>query len=238
MAADPVLAELEDIIGHRFADSALLGEAVTHDSFSGGNGGKGGWGDYERLEFLGDRVLSLVAAELLMSRFPDAREGDLAFRHVALVRRETLAGIAGKIGLGRFLRLSKGEQESGGRENPAILGDAMEAVIAALFLDGGLEAAGNFIAAHWTAPMLAVTAPPKDAKTLLQEWAQGAGKGLPGYRVLGREGPDHEPVFAVEVNVAGLEAAVGEGASKRSAEQAAAGALLERIGTARGGQDG
>ncbi len=229
MAVDPAFAELEDILGYSFADPALLGEAVTHASFAHGHGGPGGHGDYERLEFLGDRVLSLVTAELLMSRFPEAREGDLAFRHVALVRRETLAEIAGKIGLGRFLRLSRGEEESGGRDNPAILGDAMEAVIAALFLDGGLETAETFIAAHWTEPMLAVTAPPKDAKTLLQEWAQGKGKGLPAYDALGREGPDHNPVFTVEVNVAGMEAVAGEGASKRNAEQAAAGAMLERI---------
>jgi len=231
MAADPDLGELEDILGHAFAEPSLLGEAVTHASVSGGYGGPGGRGDYERLEFLGDRVLSLVVAELLMARFPEAREGDLAFRHVALVRRETIAGIAAKIGLGRFLKLSRGEEESGGRDNPAILGDAMEAVIAALFLDGGLEAAGKFITAHWSEPMLSVTAPPKDAKTLLQEWAQGVGKGLPAYDVLGREGPDHDPVFTVEVSVAGLDPARGEGASKRSAEQAAAEALLERIGT-------
>jgi len=229
MAADPVLSELEDIIGYRFADPDLLDVAMTHASFSGENGGNNGGDDYERLEFLGDRVLSLVVADLLMARFAEALEGDLAFRHVALVRRETLAEIAAKIGLGRFLKLSRGEEESGGRDNPAILGDALEAVIAALFLDGGLEAAGKFIAEHWTEPMLAVTAPPKDAKTLLQEWALGAGKGLPAYGVLDCAGPDHKPVFTVEVNVAGLDPALGEGASKRNAEQVAAATLLERI---------
>jgi len=229
MAANLVLSELEDIIGHCFTDSALLEAAVTHASFSCGNGDIGGRNDYERLEFLGDRVLSLVVADLLMSSFPDAQEGDMAFRHVALVRRETLSEIAAKIGLGRFLKLSRGEDESGGRDNPSILCDSLEAVLAALFLDGGLETAGKFIAAHWTEPMLAVTSPPKDAKTLLQEWAQGAGKGLPIYGVLGREGQDHDPVFTVEVNVTGLDPAMGEGPSKRKAEQAAAEALLERI---------
>jgi ribonuclease-3 len=230
MTIDSVLSELEGIIGHRFTDFALLETAVTHASFNCGNVGNGGRNDYERLEFLGDRVLSLVMADFLMSSFPDAREGDLAFRHVALVRRETLSEIAAKIGLGRFLKLSRGEDESGGRDNPAILCDSLEAVIAALFLDGGLKTAKKFIAAHWTEPMLAVTSPPKDDKTLLQEWTQGAGKGLPAYAVLGRKGPDHDPVFTVEVNVTDLDPAMGEGASKRSAEQAAAEALLERIG--------
>ena len=229
MAVEPILTELEDIVGHHFADPALLGEAVTHASFSGGNASIG---DYERLEFLGDRVLSLVVAELLMSRFPEAREGDLSFRHVVLVRNETLTKIAREIGLGRFLKLSRGEEKNGGRDNPATLEDAMEAVIAALFLDGGLEVAENFITKHWTEPMLTVTAPPKDNKNLLQEWALGAGKSLPAYRVIGREGPDHEPLFTMEVDVVGLAPAVGEGPSKRSAEQAAAGALLEWISAA------
>lgn len=208
-----------DLLGHRFRRADLVVDALTHGSFSDQR-------TYERLEFLGDRVLGLIVAEMLLRRFPDEEEGDLAKRHVALVRQEALAEIAAGLGLGRFIRLARGEEESGGRENPAILSDVMEALLAALYLDGGLEVVRAFIEPHWTPVMETVSTPPKDAKTTLQEWAQRRGLPLPSYREVKREGPPHAPTFTVEVTVKGKRPALGEGTSKRLAEQAAADMLL------------
>lgn len=210
-------------LGHNFARPDLLGEALTHPSA----GVRGGC--YERLEFLGDRVLALVVAEMLLTGFPAEDEGALAKRLAALVRRETLADVAARIGLGERLRLSRGEDESGGRSNPSVLADAMEAVLGALYLDGGLAAAQAFIERHWEPAMSAAEHPPEDAKTRLQEWAQGAGRPLPRYRTVGSTGPAHSPTFSVEVSVEGGGPETGSGPSKRAAEQAAAAALLARI---------
>lgn len=229
-AADP--DELSGILGHRFQDPALLREALTHQSALPG----GARGSYQRLEFLGDRVLGLVIAELLLKRFPAESEGALARRLAALVRQETLAEVAAGLGLDRFVILSRAEAEAGGARNPALLSDSCEAVIGALYLDGGLAVAEAFVLAHWTALLEAERAPPRDAKTTLQEWAQGRGLPLPDYREVGRSGPDHDPVFTVEASVAGQAPARGEGRSKRLAEQAAAAALLEVLGQAGGGR--
>ncbi|MCH7539240.1 MAG: ribonuclease III [Proteobacteria bacterium] len=215
--------ELEQALGHRFARPALLEEALTHASAASGGVA------YERLEFLGDRVLALVMADLLLRRFPEEPEGDLALRHAALVRREAVLSVAEAVDLGRHLILSKGESEAGGRLNPTILGDACEAVIAALYLDGGFAAAQRFVEDRWT-PLVAMDVePPQDAKTALQEWAQGRGKPLPTYETLSVAGPPHEPTFVIEVRVEGLEPATASGSSKRAAEQVAAAALLERV---------
>jgi ribonuclease-3 len=214
----------EDALGHRFSDPSLLEQALTHRSVEAA-----GRQDYERLEFLGDRVLALVVTEILMQSFPAEREGSLARRLAALVRQETLSEVSREIGLGAHLRLSRGEAESGGRENDAILADACEAVIAAIYRDGGLEAARCFIERHWAARVLAVGAPPQDAKTALQEWAQGRGLALPSYVVVSREGPDHAPAFTVRVDVAGGPSAEGRGSTKRVAEQAAAHRALESL---------
>lgn len=225
---------LAQALGHAFARPSLLEEALTHRSADAHQ--KGTRQSYERLEFLGDRVLSLVIADLLMARFPREAEGDLSRRHAGLVRREALARIACSIGLGRHVHLSMSEGDgAAGRRNPAILADACEAVIGALYLDGGLEAAARFVTAHWTAIMEEEPIPPQDAKTGLQEWAQGLGRPLPVYRMLGQEGPAHEPLFEVEVEVEGMAPARGEGPSKRVAEQAAAAALLDQIDPARDG---
>ncbi|MGE4218826.1 MAG: ribonuclease III [Alphaproteobacteria bacterium] len=215
---------IDRILGHVFADPALLEDALTHRSATADN--RMG---YERLEFVGDRVLSLVVADWLFDVYPDEPEGDLARRHVALVRRETLAEIAREVGIGAHIRMSRGEEESGSRDNDAILADVCEALIAALYRDGGIEVASSFIRRHWQARLHGALRPPQDAKTALQEWAQGRGLPLPKYDILTREGPDHAPVFRISVAVDGHAPAEGMGPSKRAAEQAAAAQLLDRV---------
>ena len=215
-------------LGHDFVQPDLLTQALTHPSVAQGRAPRRST-PYERLEFLGDRVLGLVVAEMLFHRFPTEPEGALARRHAALVRRESLAVIAGKIGLPACLTLSKGEEDAGGRGNPALLADACEAVIGAIYADAGFDVAARFVRAAWTPLMDATVAPPKDAKTALQEWAQGLGKPLPVYAVVGQDGPPHDPTFVVSVTVEGVDSVNGAGASKRVAEQAAAAALLEKV---------
>jgi ribonuclease-3 len=223
---------LEDVLGHRFADPELLRRALIHSSSP--QAGRGAYSN-ERLEFLGDRVLSLVVADMLFHRFPDEEEGALARRHAFLVRRDALAQVAMALGLGCHIAMARGEEESGGRDNPTLLGDCCEAVIAALYLDGGIAAARRLIERHWEPLMHADPTPPKDAKTALQEWAQGRGLPLPAYREVGRTGPQHAPLFTVEVNVAEAGRAVASGPSKRAAETAAAARLLETLADSRGG---
>ncbi|MGF1609801.1 MAG: ribonuclease III [Kiloniellales bacterium] len=224
---DGDLEALARRLGHDFAEPDLLRHALSHPSIITGRAARNT--SYQRLEFLGDRVLGLVVAELLYRRFPNEAEGDLARRLAALVRQDSLARVAEALDLGPHLRLAKAEEEAGGRLNPALLADACEAVIGALYLDGGLEAARALIEPRWTPLLEAEASPPQDAKTALQEWAQGRGLPLPLYREVARAGPDHEPLFTVEVAVEGRPAAQGEGRSKRLAEQAAASALLERL---------
>lgn len=223
------LDALQDILGHRFANPALLNEALTHPSVGGVSRKAVGKG-YERLEFLGDRVLGLIVAEWLLERFPKEQEGALARRLTALVRAEALVVVAGHIGLGAHLRLAPGEQI--GAVKPAILADACEAVIGALYLDGGLPAAATFIRRHWDAALEGAKAsPPQDPKTGLQEWALARGQKLPLYIDIGRSGPDHAPIFQVSVEVEGHPPVTASGSSKRAAEKAAADALLSRIRT-------
>lgn len=214
----------EKALSYSFEDRSLLEQALTHRSVEAAGGV-----DYERLEFLGDRVLGLVVTEMLMESFPEEREGALAKRLAGLVRQEALADVARDIGLGRHIRLSRGEEEGGGRENDAILADVCEAVIAAIYRDGGFDAAQDFIERHWRDRLQSVEAPPQDAKTTLQEWAQGRGMALPSYSVVDREGPDHAPSFTVRVELSDGTAAEGNGPSKRTAEQAAARRVLEML---------
>jgi ribonuclease-3 len=234
-------AVLASELGHVFADSGLLVDALTHPSLAGlnrttavaaGGGGRVPGQAYERLEFLGDRVLGLVVAEWLLERFPGEREGSLARRHAALVRREALAVVADGVDLGRHLLLSPGEQGCGGRANRTILADACEAVIGALYLDGGLAVARRFVRRAWEAQIDAAQVPPQDCKTALQEWAQGQGKPLPAYEIVGRSGPAHEPEFQVAVRVEGYPPVHGTGRSRRLAETAAARSLLRQLGHA------
>ncbi len=217
---------LEETLGRRFTRPDLLRQALTHSSAARSRQSRGD--SNERLEFLGDRVLGLVAARLVFERFPDEDEGALARRHAALVRREALARVAERIGLGDHLVMSRGEAEAGGRNNPGLLADACEAVIAALYLDGGLEAAHQFIRRHWEPLMEEESSPPQDAKTALQEWAQAHGLALPAYAETGREGPPHAPVFTVQVSLDGLGSVTASGPSKRAAQQGAAEAMLEK----------
>ncbi len=219
------LAALAERLGHGFADPGLLIEALTHSS-------RGGRRSYERLEFLGDRVVGLLVAERLLLHFPEEAEGALAKRHAVLVRGETLASIARELGLGPLIKVSPGEAESGGQKNPAILADVCEATLGALYLDGGLEPVRRVLLPLIDPLIAAATEPPQDNKTRLQEWAQGRGLPLPRYRGIGRSGPDHEPLFTVEVEVEGLAPARGEGRSKRIAEQEAAGHLLAEVAEA------
>ncbi len=217
-------AALAQILGHQFHDPSLLEQALTHPSAS-----TSARPDNQRLEFLGDRVLGLCVAEALLEAFPDAAEGELAPRFNALVRREMLAEIAGEIGLGAHIRLGRSESISGGRRKAAILADAAEAVIAALYLDGGLTAARAFIAAHWRDRLRGLSSAPTDAKTRAQEWAQARGLAPPAYRLIEKTGPDHAPDFTVEAALETGETATGRAGSKKLAEQEAAAALLDLL---------
>ncbi len=214
---------LQTQLGYAFKEPALLRRALTHASHSTG-------GSNERLEFLGDRVLGLVIAEKLHALYPDEPEGVLALKLNALVRSEACALAAEKAGLAEHLILANSESASGGRKKAAILAGACEAVIAALYLDGGFEIARGFIEKNWEEQFAGIDRDMRDAKTALQEWSQGRkGGGAPVYKLAKREGPDHAPRFWVEVSVTGYEPVVGEGGSKREAEQAAAQAMLDRI---------
>ncbi len=219
-----MMNELRDALQHEFADPDLIKKALTHRSATSDDGFS-----YERLEFLGDRILALIVADLLLAAFPEEDEGALARRHAALVRKETLAEVARAIDLGPHIVLGTGEDESGGRENDAILSDVCEAVIAALYREGGVELARVFIERHWSPRLEQYEHPPRDAKTTLQEWAQGLGLPFPNYEVAARTGPDHAPVFTISVSVEGHDSAEGMGASKRAAEQEAAARLLSRV---------
>ena len=200
---------------------------MTHASVSADPGHSGG--DYERLEFLGDRVLGLVVAEMLFERFPQEAEGLLARRLAKLVGKETLASVAADLELGSVMRFAMGEDEEQGRGNPGLLSDACEAVIAALYLDGGLPVAKRFIRGAWGRRIEEDREPPSDAKTELQEWAQGAGLPLPNYSEVDRRGPAHDPLFTIRVEVEGWPAQSGKGRSKRAAEQSAAAQLLALV---------
>ena len=218
---------LPQIFDHDFTHDDLLTEALTHPSAIGRRGGKRR--HYERLEFLGDRVLGLVVADLLWRRFPSESEGELTRRHAHLVRREALAEVAHAVGLGRHLIVSKSEDAAGVRDNPRVLADVCEAVIAALYLDGGLAVAARFVERWWEARLAALGAPPRDPKTALQEWAQARALPLPSYRTVPGDGPAHRRIFTVTVRVEGLEPATATGSSKRAAETAAAAAALASL---------
>ncbi|TDL74995.1 ribonuclease III [Palleronia sediminis] len=208
-------------LGHTFRDGGLLIRALTHGSIATETRP-----DNQRLEFLGDRVLGLVIAEALLAADPGAAEGQLAPRFNALVRKETCADIARRIDLGAVLRIGRSEMMSGGRRKQALLGDGMEAVIAAVYLDGGFDAARGVILRLWGDALENVEPDARDAKTALQEWAQARGLPPPSYVTVDRTGPDHAPVFTIEARLASGETAQGCASAKRAAEQAAAAALL------------
>ncbi len=228
------------LLGHAFARPELLADALTHPSAlpprrqgrrrprqpKPPGAPRGG---YERLEFLGDRVLGLVIADLLWRRFEHEPEGDLTRRLTSLVRRDALARVAATIGLDRHLVLSPAEAAAGAARNPGILADVLEAVIAAIYLDAGFATAFAFVERFWEPLLGEMAGPPRDPKTTLQEWAQGRGLPLPDYQLVATSGPDHAPQFTVAVRVAGFAEASAAASSKRAAETAAAASLLERL---------
>ncbi|MBR9651084.1 ribonuclease III [Thalassovita aquimarina] len=220
------LKAFEGRIGHRFAQPELLLRAVTHSSMSSPTRE-----DNQRLEFLGDRVLGLVMSEALLARDTAATEGQLAPRFNALVRKETCADVAKAIDVGAVLKLGRSEMMSGGRRKQALLGDAMEAVIAAVYLDAGFDAARDMVLRLWGKRIDDVKADARDAKTALQEWAQARGLKPPKYVEVSRSGPDHAPVFTIAVELDNGESERAIAGSKRQAEQAAAKALLARLET-------
>ena len=220
------LNEFMDRLGYRFKDRELLVLALTHSSY--GNGKKTERNN-ERLEFLGDRVLGLLTADRLFHDSNDV-EGKLARRLNALVRKETCADIARTLDFADVLRVSKSEEKQKGRDKTSILGDACEAVLAAIYLDGGIVSAQAFYDTHWKSRIATVVGSnTKDPKTDLQEQAVRRGFAQPEYQVISRKGPDHRPHFVVEVTIKGFGAEIGEGPSKKEAERASAGALLAKI---------
>ena len=218
------LAAFQSRLGHSFSDPALLIQAVTHASLSSETRG-----DNQRLEFLGDRVLGLTMAEALYRVDPTASEGQLAPRFNALVRKETCADVAKSIDLGAVLKLGRSEMLSGGRRKDALLADAMEAVIAAVYLDAGFPTATEAVLRLWGDRITSVKADARDAKTALQEWAQARGMVPPKYVEVSRSGPDHAPVFTIEAQLEDGRCETAEATSKRAAEQDAARRLLVRV---------
>jgi len=227
---------LEGRIGYRFSDGTLLTCALTH--ISALKGPRNRAGSYQRLEFLGDHVLGLVISDMLFRGFPKADEGELSRRLADLVRKETCAEIAVSIELGAAIKLGSSEVNAGARKRPAILADVCEAVIGAVYLDGGYVAAAGLVERLWQERMRAKAQPLRDPKTVLQEWAQARGLPTPAYREVARSGPDHSPEFRVAVQLPNFAAAEGSGRSKRAAEQAAAAAMLSREGVKAARLDG
>ena len=212
--------------GLRFRDHERLRRALTHASARSKDAGT----DYERMEFLGDRVLGLVVAEFLYEKFPEASEGELSLRLNAMVNAETLAEISQEIGLPELINAGSELRRPDGRKRVNLRADALESLIAAIYLEGGVDAARNFITRHWAARSCVVGEARRDPKTELQEWSHQVGGGVPAYMIDSREGPDHDPLFTVSVLLTGFEPASGSGRTKRQAEQAAASAILQREG--------
>lgn len=220
-----LIEALVPVTGHRFSEAERVQRALTHASSRNADGL-----DYERFEFLGDRILGLIIAEELFRSHPTAPEGELSVRLNALVNAETLAAIAEEIGLPPLLRVGPELRDMAGRKRTNLFADSLESLIAALYLDGGLEAARAFILRHWSERAKLYDPGRRDAKTELQEWAHQFVKATPSYEIRDRVGPDHDPVFTVEVKLEGLDPAHGTGRSRREAEQSAATAMLLREG--------
>ncbi len=218
----PHIEDFETRLGYRFKDRNLLREALTHASARAAQGGR----DNERLEFLGDRVLGLSIAALLYGQFPDAREVEFARHYNALVCERSCAEVAQSLDIGPHLIIAPSEARTGGRKKSVILADACEAILGAVYLDGGFAAAEALVVRIWGPLVATAAAPAADAKTALQEFAQSQRRGLPEYREVHRSGADHAPSFTVEVTVKGLGSAQGKGTSLKKAQQAAAERLL------------
>lgn len=225
LTGEALAVALKEATGHLFRDHARLRRALTHASAKNSGGA-----DYERLEFLGDRVLGLIIADMLFKAYPDAAEGELSLRLNALVNAETLAEISEEIGLPKLVHAGGEIRSMEGRKRVNLRADALESLIAALFLEGGLETARQFVLRYWEPRSKALREARRDAKTALQEWSHQAAGATPAYSLESREGPDHDPIFTIRVTIGNFEPATGKGRSKREAEQSAATALLLREG--------
>jgi ribonuclease-3 len=217
--------DLQQRIGHDFRKEDLLETALTHASTQKKDN------NYERLEFLGDRVLGLIVAEMIYNAYPSEREGALAKRLTALVQQSALVRVAEELSLKDHVRLSAGEKKAGGAKKQTIMADAVEALIGALYLDGGLQAATAFIEKFWRGMLHVQDQPPEDPKTKLQEWAQAQGLPLPKYKVVSQSGTAHSPVFTVSVAVDTQDSMEATAQSKRAAEKAAAKLMLDKVTT-------
>ncbi|WP_047307316.1 ribonuclease III [Rhodopseudomonas palustris] len=233
--AKATAAAIEQRIGHSFADPSLLTTALTHVSALKSARRTD---SYQRLEFLGDHVLGLIVSDMLYRAFPDADEGELSKRLADLVRKESCADVARHLDLSEGIKIGTVGAGAGAKLRKSVLGDICEAVIGAVYLDGGYEAASNFVRSNWTERMHKPVRSLRDPKTVLQEWAQARGLPTPVYREVERTGPHHDPQFRVAVVLPGLEPAEGVGGSKRAAEKVAASAMLAREGVGAGGNDG
>lgn len=216
------LQDLQKNLDYEFKQLWLLERALTHSS-------TGAAKNYERLEFLGDRVVGLVIAHILWETFPEEAEGDLAKRHAALVQGKMLAKLARIIKLGDAMQLSDAERAAGGSENDNILADGLEGVIGAMYVDGGLNECEAVIKRLWGNSIHIMKAPPQDPKTALQEWAQGRALPLPVYELVNKDGPDHAPTFEIKVCVEGYPPWSSKGTSRRKAEKEAAAMLLAHL---------
>ena len=234
-ASKAATSATEERIGHKFADAGLLVTAMTHVSALKPSRKRGE--SYQRLEFLGDHVLGLIVSDMLYRSFPNADEGELSKRLAELVRKESCADVAKSLGLADDVKLGAVGAGAGARLRKSVLGDICEAVIGAVFLDGGYAAAQQFVETNWTERMKKPRQPLRDPKTVLQEWAQGKGLPTPVYREVERTGPHHDPQFRVAVDLPGLAPAEGVGGSKRAAEKVAASVMIEREGVG-GSNDG
>ena len=234
-AATAEHAAIEARIGHKFADPNLLTTAITHVSALKPQRKRGD--SYQRLEFLGDHVLGLIVSDMLYRAFPNADEGEMSKRLADLVRKESCADVAKSLGLTDDIKLGAVGAGAGARLRKSVLGDICEAVIGAIFLDGGYGAAATFVERNWTERMRKPRQPLRDPKTVLQEWAQGKGLPTPVYREVERTGPHHDPQFRIAVELPGLASAEGIGGSKRAAEKAAASAMIAREGVGGGSND-
>jgi ribonuclease-3 len=227
-AAKAEAAAIEARIGHSFADPLLLTTALTHVSALKTARRRGD--SYQRLEFLGDHVLGLIVSDMLYRAFPKANEGELSKRLADLVRKETCADVASSLGLLDGIKLGAVGASADARLRTSVIGDICEAVIGAIFLDGGYPAAEQFVQRNWEERMRTLKRPLRDPKTVLQEWAQGRGLPTPVYREVERTGPHHDPVFRIAVDLPGLAPAEGVGSNKRAAEKLAASAMIAREG--------
>lgn len=214
------MEKLQQVLNYRFNDINLLNKALTHSSVKPDSKS-----NYERLEFLGDRVLGVAIASLLYKIFPDEPEGYLSQRFVGLVCKETVAEVGLRLGFDKFVSVDTEDL----RQNENVMCDVTEAVIGAIYIDAGVDAAIDFVNEHWRELIDKNVAPPKDSKTLLQEVAHAKGYGVPVYKVVGRDGSEHEPIFMVEVSLGNDKSALGKGRNKKTAEFAAAKTLLENM---------